>query len=144
MKHTIGGNWFLLLAAPTSADTILLQPVLSWTSSFVGPMALMSRLTQPIHLCFVLHRFLLSRTWYNLQNLSSDVFFVSTLDVSKPPQSSFPAPLCDILFLMLSFLISSHSVWPHAHLLILIYVTSSFFTWELVIGTLSIPCSIAG
>ena len=51
----------LLLAAPTwltcgvaAADTILLQPVLSWTPSFVVPMALclMSRLTQSIHLSF--------------------------------------------------------------------------------------------
>ena len=35
------------------------QPVLSWISSFVVPMALMSRLTQSIHLCFGLPRFLL-------------------------------------------------------------------------------------
>ena len=35
------------------------QPVLSWTSSFVAPMALMSRLTQSIHLCFGLPLFLL-------------------------------------------------------------------------------------
>ena len=46
-----------LLALPLScgvpaAATILLQPVLSWTSSFVVPIALMSRLTQSIHLCF--------------------------------------------------------------------------------------------
>ena len=41
-----------------AADTILLQPVLSWTSSFVVPMALMSRLTQYIHLCFGLPLFL--------------------------------------------------------------------------------------
>ena len=32
---------------------------------------------------------------------------------------------------MLSFLTWSLSVWPHAHLHIFIYVTSSFFTWEL-------------
>ena len=42
-----------------AADTILLLPVLSWTSSFVVPMALMSRLTQSIHLCFRLPLFLL-------------------------------------------------------------------------------------
>ena len=42
-----------------AADRILLQPVLSWTSSFVVPMDLMSRLTQSIHLCFGLPRFLL-------------------------------------------------------------------------------------
>ena len=39
--------------------TILLQPVQSWTSSFAVPMALMFRLTQSIHLCFGLPRFLL-------------------------------------------------------------------------------------
>ena len=42
-----------------AADTILVQPVLSWTSFFVVPMGLMSRLTQSIQLCFGLHRFLL-------------------------------------------------------------------------------------
>ena len=42
-----------------AADTLLLQPVLSWTSSFVVPMAVMSRLTQSIHLCFGLPLFLL-------------------------------------------------------------------------------------
>ena len=42
-----------------AADTILLQQVLSWTSSFVVPMAPMSRLTQSIHICFGLLRFLL-------------------------------------------------------------------------------------
>ena len=42
-----------------AADTILLQQVLSWTSSFVVPMALMYQLTQSIHICFGLLRFLL-------------------------------------------------------------------------------------
>ena len=48
-----------LVVGVAAADTILLQPVLSWTSSFVVPMALMSRFTQFIHLCFCLPRFLL-------------------------------------------------------------------------------------
>ena len=39
-----------------------------------------------------------SPRWYHLQSLSSDVFLVSPLDVSKPPQSCFPAPLCDVLY----------------------------------------------
>ena len=61
----------------------------------------------------------------------------------------FPAPLCDVLYLlslslMSSFLTWSLSVWPHAHLHFFISVTSSFFTWELVIGTISIPYSTAG
>ena len=41
------------------ADTILLQPVLSWTSSFVVPIDIVSRLTQSIYLCFGLPLLLL-------------------------------------------------------------------------------------
>ena len=36
--------------------------------------------------------------WCHLQSLSSGAFLVSPLDVSKPPQSCFPAPLCDVLY----------------------------------------------
>ena len=36
--------------------------------------------------------------WYHFQSISSDVFLVSPLDVSKPPQSCFHAPLCDVLY----------------------------------------------
>ena len=72
-----------------------------------------------------------SPVWYHLQRLSSDVVLVSPLYVAKPPESRFPAPLSD-------------SVWPQAHLHIFISVTSSFFTWVLVTGTVSIPYSIAG
>ena len=89
-----------------------------------------------------------SPRWYHLQSLSSDIFLVSSLYVAKPPQSCFPAPLCMFstfsFFLMSSFRTWSLSVWPHAHLHIFISVTSSFFTWELVTGTVSIPYSIAG
>ena len=47
------------------------------------------------------------------------------------------------LSLMLSFLTLSLAVWPHTtHLHIFISVTSSFFTWGLVIGSVSIPYSI--
>ena len=35
---------------------------------------------------------------YHLQSLSSDVFLVSPLDVTKPHQSCFPVPLCDVLW----------------------------------------------
>ena len=35
-----------------AADTILFRPVPSWTSSSVVPIALMSRLTQSVHLSF--------------------------------------------------------------------------------------------
>ena len=42
-----------------AADTILLQPVLPWTSSFVFLMSLMSRVTQSIHLCIGIPLFLL-------------------------------------------------------------------------------------
>ena len=80
---------------------------------------------------------------YHLQSLSSDVVLVSPLYVANPPQSCLPAPLRVSLSLVLSFLTWYLSVWPHAHLHILISVTSSFFTWELVTGTVSIPYSIA-
>ena len=80
---------------------------------------------------------------------SSDVFLVSPLYVAKRPQSCFPVPLCNVLYFQsLSDVIVSHmvsfSVWPHAHLHILISVISSFFTFELVTGTVSVPYSIAG
>ena len=42
------------------------------------------------------------------------------------------------LSLMPTVLTWSLSVWPHAHPHIFISVTSSFFAWELVIGTVSI------
>ena len=91
-----------------------------------------------------------SPRWYHLQSLASDVFVVSPIDVSKPPQPCFLHLSLSLMFSTLSLsLISSFltwylSVWPHAHLRIFISATSSFFTWELVIGTVSIPCSIAG
>ena len=93
------------------ADTILLQPVLSWTSSFVVPMALMSRLTQSIHFCFSLPRFLLPGG-----TIYAESFFRRILGL----------------------------VWPHAHLHFFISVTSSFFTWEIVTGTVSILYTTAG
>ena len=40
-----------------------------------------------------------SPRWYHLQNLSSDVVLVSPHYVAKPPESRFPAPLCDTLYL---------------------------------------------
>ena len=104
----------------------------------------MSQLTQFIYICFGLPHFLLTGG-------TIFVLFVLPFDVSKPPQSCFPA---HVLFAILSIsLVSSFvtmylSVWPHAHLHIFISVTCtvtcSFFTWELVIGTVSIQYSIAG
>ena len=140
----------LLLAAPTQkwGHTILLHPFPPWTPSFVVPIALMSRLTQFTHLCFGLPLFLLPGG--TISSLSSDVFFVPPLHVSKPPQSRFPAPLCDILYIqslpdvIISHMVSQCVVRPHAHLHIFVSVTSSFFSWEIVIGTLSIPYCIAG
>ena len=88
-----------------------------------------------------------SSGWYHLQSLYFDVVLVSPLYVAKQPQSRFPAPLCDTLYLQsildvfVSYMI--FSVWPHAHLQIFISVTSSFFTWDLVTGTVSIPYSIS-
>ena len=87
------------------------QPVRSWPSSFIVPMALMSRLTQSIHLCFSLPRFILP-----MVVLSPESFFRRNLGlafyVSKPPQSCFPAPLCDVLyFKSLPDVIVSHIVF---------------------------------
>ena len=90
-----------------------------------------------------------SPRWSHLQSLSSDVFLVSPLDVAKLPQSCFPAPLCGVLYLQclpdvtVSHMVS-YNVWPPAHLHIFISVTSRFFTWELVTGTVSIPYIIVG
>ena len=104
---------------------------------------LLSRLTQSIHLCFGLPILLLSSTlysapsysrimrrsrWYHLQSFLKRIIGLASLRV-QPPQSRFPAPLCDILYLQ--SLPSSLSVF--------FYVTSSLFLWELVIGTVSIP-----
>ena len=49
--------------------------------------------------------------WYHLQCLSSDVVLVSYLHTSEPPQSRFPAPLLDVLYLQsLADVIISHMV----------------------------------
>ena len=69
-----------------------------------------------------------SPRWCHLQSLSSDVVLVSPLYVAKPPQFCFLAPLCDMLY---------------HHMDISIVVTSSFFNWDPVSGTVSIPYSIA-
>ena len=130
-----------LNCAVTAADAILLQPVLSWTLSFVVTMALRSRLTQSIHLCFGLPLLLLPdgtisrvfRPTYSLyllftcpHHLSLDFLHLSVM---------FSAFYLSLMSLLLTW---SISVWPHADLHIFISVTSSFLTWELVIGTVSI------
>ena len=51
-----------------------------------------------------------SPRWYHIEGHSSDVVLVSPLDVSNPPQSCFPAPLCGVLSLMPLFLTWYHSV----------------------------------
>ena len=58
-KDSSFSSRFHLVAWVAAADTILLKQVLSLISSYVVPMALMSRLTQSIHICFGLLRFLL-------------------------------------------------------------------------------------
>ena len=84
--------------------------------------------------------------WYHLQSFYYDVFLVFTW----PNHLSLAFQHLSVMFstvslsLMSSFITWSHSVWPHAHLHIFISVTSSFFPWELVTGTVSIPHSIAG
>ena len=64
---------------------------------FCVPMALMSRLTQSIHLCFGLPRFLLPGGTISRVFLSTYSWY-HLLACSKPPQSCFPAPLCVVLY----------------------------------------------
>ena len=104
----------------------------------------MSRLTQPIHLCFGLPRFLLPGG--NISRVFLPMYYWSRLFTSPHHVSLAFLYLSVIfstfsLFLMSSFCTWSLSVWPHANLHIFISVTSSFFMWEveLVIDTVSIP-----
>ena len=64
-----------------ATDTILLQPVLSWTSYFVVPMALMSRLTRSIHPSLLWSSSSSSPRWYHLQCLSFDTVLILSLDI---------------------------------------------------------------
>ena len=128
------------------AYTILLQPVLTWTSSSVIPIALISRLTQSFHLCFGLPLLLLPGCTISnlcLPTLSWSRLF---LHMSKPPQSCFPAPLCDVLYLQsLPDVIISHivsfCVLPHAHRLSLAvwqhFTCYIFFCLYLLLCTVS-------
>ena len=104
----------------------------------------MSRLTQSIHLCFGLPRFLLPGGTIP-QSLSSEYSWARHLTCPNHPNLAFLN--LSVMFstfslsLMISFLTWFLSVWPHAHLHIFICVSSHFFTWELVIDTVSIPYS---
>ena len=80
--------------------------------------------------------------WYHLQSLSSFVVLASHLYVAKPHQSCFPVPLCDTLYLQFLLVVFVHHMVSHVQ--IFISATSSFFTRELVTGTVSVPYSIAG
>ena len=127
-----------------AADPILLQSVLSWTSSFVVPISLISRLIQSIHLC------------------SGPPFF---FQVAPSPESFFRCIVgpvssrvqtTSVLLSYTSMLYALPSVSPRCHnfshgllvcgrmpiyAVIFISVTSIFFTCVLVIGTVSIPYS---
>ena len=74
------------------ADTILIQPVLSRTSTYVVLIAFMSRLKQSIHLCFGLPLLLL------LLLPSGTILGVVSSRV-KPPLSHLPVRLCDSIYL---------------------------------------------
>ena len=52
-----------------------------------------------VHPSLLLSSSLSSPDWYHLQSLSSDVVLVSPLSVAKPPESRFPAPLYDTLYM---------------------------------------------
>ena len=94
-------------------------------------MALMSRLTQAIHLCFGLPLFLLPG------GTISRVFLLGLVSLRGQTTSVWLSWHLSVMFstfilsLMSSFFTWSLSVWPHAHLHIFISATSSFFTWEL-------------
>ena len=113
--------WFLLvlLSLPvncgvTVADTILLLPVLSWTSSTVVPIALITRLTQSIHLCFVI--FLLILPGGTISSVCHLTLAWSHL-FTCPNHLSLAFMHLSVLFptsslsLMLPFLKCSCSVW---------------------------------
>ena len=86
-----------------------------------------------------------SPRWYHLQSISPDVLLVSPPYVAKPPQSCLPVSLGDVLCLQcLPDVIVSNMVSQCAHLPIFIYVTSIYFTRDLVTGTVFVPYSIAG
>ena len=114
-------------------------------------LALMSRLAQSIHLCFCLPRFLLPGGRPTISRVFLLKYSWSCL-LTCPNHFSLAIRHFSVMIstlsisLMSSFLTMSWSLsrWPHAHLHIFISVTYSFFTWELVIDTVSIPNIIAG
>ena len=101
-----------------------------------------------VHPSLLLSSSLSSPGWYHLQSISSYVTWSRLFTWPNHLNRAFlhlSAILSTFsLSLMFSFLTWSLSMWPHAHLHIFISVTSSFFTCELVTGTVSIPYSIAG
>ena len=87
--------------------------------------------------------------WYHLQSLSSDAVLVSPLYVVNPPQSRFPGPLCDTLYLQslldvfVSRMVSKRAAaCPSAHLHFCHF--QFLHVGAIVTGTVSIPYSIAG
>ena len=152
-QHQFLGLWRITAKSNTEArDKIFYCPSdrpdnMVQLLAFVVPMALMSRSTQSIHLCFGLPLFLLpggtiSRVFLPTYSRSRLPTWPNHLSLAFLHLSVMFSTFS--FFLMSSFLTWSLSVWPHAHLHIFISVTSSFFTWELVTGTVSIPYSIAG
>ena len=87
-----------------------------------------------------------SPRWYRLRCLSSDNFLVSSLHVSKPPQSHFSALLCDVLFIQIlpDVTISLVVSWCLAYIHIVISVPSIFIILEQAIRTVCNMYSIAG
>ena len=52
---------------------------------------------------------------HGLQSLSFDVFWFSSLHVSKPPQARFPASLCDILYLQSVFVFGRMVIYTSSY-----------------------------
>ena len=106
-----------------AADTILLRPVLSRTSYFVVPMALMSRLTQSNHLCFGLPSFLLPGGRPTISCVFLTTYSISWSRIfTCPNRPNFAFLHLSVIFYTFSLSLMSVcvtwslSVWPHAHL----------------------------
>ena len=136
----------LVVESLSHADTILLQPVISWTSSFVVPIALISRLTQSIHASLLRSSSFSSPMWYYLQSLSYDVgcMGLAFLRGQTTPVELSGTSLWYVYLHSLSGVIVPHMVCvaacPSAHLRFCQF--QFLHVGAIVTGTVVIPYSI--
>ena len=139
------GTWYVWSGVVT-ADTILLWPVLSWTSIFYCPDS------SCVSVDTVRLSLLRSSSSSPRIVASPESFFRHILGiVSSCVQTTSVLLSCTYLWCSLPSVSPwcyrfSHGIWVCGCILIytFISVTYSFFTCELVIGTVSIPFSTAG